>query len=331
MRRPAITAAATVLLLIALAAPALASEAPGLGIRRVHYDRPVVEFSLTPPSGATTLTLVVDGDVVATRSVDASVSPVVIPARLVPGSRSVRADALFADGTAAEGAPRTVDTNAYRPQSHSAALAANQIVTPSTSVSGWCDKRTTGVQVWSPDLGTVWKGAVRRDASGSYRTGAFALPYDLSRLYVVAHNAWGTHWIPGVNVYQLGPSWTLPSLKSYVLVDKDFCGLYHIGYGRVIRAYPIAVGMGGTPTPEGYFVLGAAQRMWSGSDWGVLRRPLYRRTSWGLARTSYYIHGTNDPDSIGTWASHGCIRMYNSDVLTFNYTVSNGATVYIRR
>ncbi|HEY7233847.1 MAG TPA: L,D-transpeptidase family protein, partial [Gemmatimonadaceae bacterium] len=29
----------------------------------------------------------------------------------------------------------------------------------------------------------------------------------------------------------------------------------------------------------------------------------------------YFIHGTNDPDSIGEAASHGCIRMNVSDAI----------------
>ena len=29
----------------------------------------------------------------------------------------------------------------------------------------------------------------------------------------------------------------------------------------------------------------------------------------------YAIHGTNNPGSIGRFVSHGCFRMYNSDVM----------------
>jgi hypothetical protein len=34
----------------------------------------------------------------------------------------------------------------------------------------------------------------------------------------------------------------------------------------------------------------------------------------GLGYKGYGIHGTNRPKSIGTAASHGCIRMRNQDV-----------------
>jgi hypothetical protein len=36
-----------------------------------------------------------------------------------------------------------------------------------------------------------------------------------------------------------------------------------------------------------------------------------------LVGTSYYIHGTNDPDSIGTPASHGCVRLWNRNLRVF--------------
>jgi lipoprotein-anchoring transpeptidase ErfK/SrfK len=35
----------------------------------------------------------------------------------------------------------------------------------------------------------------------------------------------------------------------------------------------------------------------------------------GLNRGNYAIHGTNDPGSIGHFVSHGCIRMFNEDIL----------------
>ncbi len=34
-----------------------------------------------------------------------------------------------------------------------------------------------------------------------------------------------------------------------------------------------------------------------------------------LAGGEYAIHGTNRPSSVGTYASYGCIRMYNQDVV----------------
>ena len=44
-----------------------------------------------------------------------------------------------------------------------------------------------------------------------------------------------------------------------------------------------------------------------------------------------YIHGTADENKIGKPASHGCIRMYNSDVIDLFNKVSEGTEVYITR
>jgi lipoprotein-anchoring transpeptidase ErfK/SrfK len=45
----------------------------------------------------------------------------------------------------------------------------------------------------------------------------------------------------------------------------------------------------------------------------------------------YAIHGTNRPSSIGTFASYGCIRMYNQDIKDLFGRVNVGATVVVER
>lgn len=48
-----------------------------------------------------------------------------------------------------------------------------------------------------------------------------------------------------------------------------------------------------------------------------------------LAGGKYAIHGTNRPSSIGTFASHGCFRMHNRDVLDLYQRVSVGTPVTV--
>ena len=43
----------------------------------------------------------------------------------------------------------------------------------------------------------------------------------------------------------------------------------------------------------------------------------------------YAIHGTNAPNSVGGFVSHGCIRMYNSDVLDLYGRVGLGTKVVV--
>jgi lipoprotein-anchoring transpeptidase ErfK/SrfK len=50
-----------------------------------------------------------------------------------------------------------------------------------------------------------------------------------------------------------------------------------------------------------------------------------------LNRGEYAIHGTNRPDSIGTFASYGCIRMHNRDILDLFERVRVGTRVLVTR
>ena len=51
----------------------------------------------------------------------------------------------------------------------------------------------------------------------------------------------------------------------------------------------------------------------------------------GLDRGNYGIHGTNDPSSVGRFVSHGCIRMYNGDILDLYRRVPVGTEVIVLR
>lgn len=48
-----------------------------------------------------------------------------------------------------------------------------------------------------------------------------------------------------------------------------------------------------------------------------------------LAGGKYAIHGTNRPSSIGTYASYGCIRMLNEDIVHLYDQVSVGTRVVV--
>jgi lipoprotein-anchoring transpeptidase ErfK/SrfK len=50
-----------------------------------------------------------------------------------------------------------------------------------------------------------------------------------------------------------------------------------------------------------------------------------------LDREEIAIHGTNAPGSIGRFASYGCIRMHNADIIDLYQRVSVGAAVLVTR
>jgi lipoprotein-anchoring transpeptidase ErfK/SrfK len=48
-----------------------------------------------------------------------------------------------------------------------------------------------------------------------------------------------------------------------------------------------------------------------------------------LSGGEYAIHGTNRPESIGTYASYGCIRMFNEDIVDLFRRVRIGTEVVV--
>lgn len=113
---------------------------------------------------------------------------------------------------------------------------------------------------------------------------------------------------------------SIPDRKLALVVD-----------GEVRKVYQVAVGKPSTPSPTG--ALRIANRVphptWYGPRKVVApgaKNPL--GTRWiGLSEKGYGVHGTNVPSSIGKAASHGCIRMKNSDVEELFELVEAGDTI----
>ncbi len=92
--------------------------------------------------------------------------------------------------------------------------------------------------------------------------------------------------------------------------------------GIFVKQYPVAVGKTLTPTPKGDFRI-INKALHPGGAFGV------RWLGLNAPGGGYGIHGTNNPDSIGKSISHGCIRMYNNDVIELNNMVPIGTPVKI--
>ncbi|HZI42293.1 MAG TPA: L,D-transpeptidase [Gemmatimonadaceae bacterium] len=98
-----------------------------------------------------------------------------------------------------------------------------------------------------------------------------------------------------------------------------------IEHGEIVRTYSVAVGTRTHPTPTGSFRTGDIvwNPSWKPPDVEWARELKYQRPGAPanpmqgvkiyFQAPDYYIHGTNDPDSIGEAASHGCIRMTARD------------------
>ena len=109
------------------------------------------------------------------------------------------------------------------------------------------------------------------------------------------------------------------------------------------KSYRIAVGMAGVETPPGRYAIQNKQvnpawhvpnSAWAGSlagqviPGGAPNNPLKAR--WMGIANGVGIHGTAESWSIGTRASHGCIRMHVPDVVDLFPRVPVGAPVLIR-
>ena len=93
------------------------------------------------------------------------------------------------------------------------------------------------------------------------------------------------------------------------------------------RQYDVAVGTKAHPTPMGHFTV--KHIVWNpawvppNAGWAKGKQPAapgdpknpMRAVKIFFQEPDYYIHGTNDENSIGEAASHGCIRMTESDAV----------------
>lgn len=104
----------------------------------------------------------------------------------------------------------------------------------------------------------------------------------------------------------------------------EFSGTAHIGFKRQWPRW--------TPTPD--MLKRDPQRYgrWANGMDGSDKNPLGARAMYLVKDgkdTLYRIHGTNEPWTIGTAASSGCIRMLNQDVIDLYKQVPTGANVVV--
>ncbi|MEA2148492.1 MAG: L,D-transpeptidase ErfK/SrfK [Solirubrobacteraceae bacterium] len=109
-----------------------------------------------------------------------------------------------------------------------------------------------------------------------------------------------------------------------------------------VRTYPIAVGQAGLETPAGLYKIAnkatnpawhVPNSAWAGSlagqviPGGAANNPIKAR--WLGVYDGVGVHGTTDRASIGTNASHGCIRMLVEDVEKLYDQVPIGTPIFI--
>jgi lipoprotein-anchoring transpeptidase ErfK/SrfK len=133
----------------------------------------------------------------------------------------------------------------------------------------------------------------------------------------------------------------LNALSGQIVVDLGDLQLHLYRDGQLVKSYPVAAGQPEYPTPTGSYVVTSMQMdpTWlpPNSDWAKDAKPIPPGvdnplgTRWiGTSAPGVGIHGTPDDSSIGSYASHGCIRMHIYDVEDLYARVVIGMPVIIR-
>lgn len=121
------------------------------------------------------------------------------------------------------------------------------------------------------------------------------------------------------------PPAVVPVPTLSIVVNLPAYRLDLIDSGRVVARYPVAIGLRSHPTPTGAFLVRTVELnpSWTPpkSPWAENRQPMRPGPANPMGRVKmqlrpqYYLHGTPDSLSMGSAASHGCIRLRNRDAL----------------
>jgi lipoprotein-anchoring transpeptidase ErfK/SrfK len=165
------------------------------------------------------------------------------------------------------------------------------------------------------------------------------------------------HRIPAIDAYEIDPS-LLRARVTYktrnrpgtVVVDIAARRLYLVQAGGQALRYAVGVGREDALNFHGNATVGRKEvwPSWTPTATMIERIPRYAAYSSGMSGgvdnplgaralylyrdgrdTEFRIHGTNEPGSIGTAVSSGCIRLFNHDIVDLYARVPIGAPVVV--
>lgn len=136
------------------------------------------------------------------------------------------------------------------------------------------------------------------------------------------------------------PETTTEDFDQILLLRQSDYELHLYQDGKITHSYTVAVGQPGYPTPTGLYEITLKRYMptWVNPDpegWGKSMpdvippgpgNPLgLRALNWDAAGIRF--HGTSDLGSLGTPASHGCVRLTNDDIIELYDLVDVGTPI----
>ena len=123
-------------------------------------------------------------------------------------------------------------------------------------------------------------------------------------------------------------------VRTRIEVDLSDRRVDFLRGGRRVLSVPAAIGKSGTPTPTGRYYVN--QRLLAGDPSGPFGPGGIGISAFSPLLTGWTqdgpiaIHGTNDPGSIGSAASYGCLRIENRHVERMLRANPEGTPVLIR-
>jgi lipoprotein-anchoring transpeptidase ErfK/SrfK len=147
--------------------------------------------------------------------------------------------------------------------------------------------------------------------------------------------------VVAVQASETQPSVTTAAFAKVLLLRQHEHRLYLYENGVVTHSWLVATGTGGYPTPTGRYTIAEKRYMptWvnpAPQGWGKdlpasippgVANPLgVRALNWSGV-SGIRFHGTSDIGSLGNSASHGCVRLSNSDIVELYDLVSKGTTI----
>ena len=136
----------------------------------------------------------------------------------------------------------------------------------------------------------------------------------------------------------------LVALSGRIVVSLSRLRLYLYRGDKLVKSYPVATGQPAWPTPTGTYSIISMKKdpTWlpPNSDWAKNATPIAPGTDnplgtrWmGTSAPGVGMHGVppDEDGTIGTYASHGCIRMHNWDAIDLFDRVAIGMPVIIQQ
>jgi L,D-transpeptidase ErfK/SrfK len=201
------------------------------------------------------------------------------------------------------------------------------------------------------DNSTVIGSAKIYTVNGNESLIEIARKFGLGYNEIVSANPDLDPFLPGDNARVVIPTaWVLPDAPSYqgIIINLSEMRLYYFfkqSERNLVRTFPVGIGDDETDTPIGSFKITekSVRPSWNVPKSIRQRRPYLPsvvppgpnnplgshalRLSW----SSYLIHGTNRPWSIGRRFTSGCIRLYPEDIPKLFQMVPVGTNVLIVR